>query len=113
MSRLLHAAARGARIEWLRSDGVWCKSAHCVPRIGPNAKYPWRIHPEDVHLQYGPISTALRESACTDKEALAGIPYIEGYWDLSIDEAKVFDTDPFHRSLFLLILAEALADEGL
>jgi hypothetical protein len=48
----------------------------------------YRIHPADEHLQYGPISTALREMAFD-------------FWQGKPD-----------YSWFFLILAEALADEG-
>jgi hypothetical protein len=60
MSRLLHAAARGARIQ-TNDRGGWLDAAYI-----PTADYKgddFRIHPDDEHLQYGPISTALREMA--------------------------------------------------
>ena len=111
MSRLLHAAARGARIqaEW---KGVWSGVAgiYLVP------EFNYRIHPDDEHLQYGPISTALRERAGNSRppredfmyDVMAGIApnYIEGDWAARYENL-------LHRSLFLLILAEALADEGM
>lgn len=65
-------------------------------------------------MQYGPISTALQ------KAALQG-----NAWDLTSDfgrmaqvyalrqEPSCFQSDDLQRSLFLLFLAEALADEGL
>ena len=51
MSRLLHAAARGARIEALYSWG-WGTSVFSLT----DSSYHYRIHPDDEHLQYGPIS---------------------------------------------------------
>ena len=56
MSRLLHAAARGARID------VWyqCKWVSAIAVRTVDDLYNYRIHPADEHLQYGPISTALR-----------------------------------------------------
>lgn len=105
MSRLLFAAARGARIqaEW---KGVWSGVAgiHFVP------EFNYRIHPADEHLQYGPISTALREIALTGDYEDRTIPYLtsgiereNNYWESTADQRRVF----------LLILAEALADSGL
>ena len=105
MSRLLHAAARGARIQLMYRRG-W------IPAIGVRSDdmYKYRIHPDDVHLQYGPISTLLREMALTGDCDGADIPYIrttlfteEGYWKSTEDQ----------QCVFLLILAEALADEGM
>ena len=103
MSRLLHAAARGARIEaeW---KGVWSGVAgiHLVP------KFNCRIHPDDAHLQYGPISTALREmAACNPCD-------LPPSWQLELAEAAANEFTEFFDSrqgepdypLFYLILAE-------
>jgi hypothetical protein len=88
--RQMFAAARGARIQIFVSET--------------------RIHPDDEHLQYGPISTLLREMALTGDCDGADIPYIritllteEGYWKSTEDQ----------QCVFCLILAEALADSGL
>ena len=114
MSRLLFAAARGARIMSQNLEAplslIW---------INNTIEHDY-IHPDDEHLQYGPISTALRERAETTNASLAYS--VQGYMEL----AAVCDYTPStrgsdwadcwsaqHRSLFLLILAEALADEGL
>jgi hypothetical protein len=107
MSRLLHAAARGARIEdnalgrWTETEFLDLKG--CV--------FNYRIHPKDKHLQYGPISTALREAAAGNAWDATGVfglmarCYLNwNFWQWTSDS---------DRSLFYLILAEALADEGL
>jgi hypothetical protein len=111
-SRLLHAAARGARIQnqsafdqWYDSDYLWFTD--------PDFENEYRIHPDDEHLAYGPISTALREAASEGRR-----------WDLTgLIGTMAHAAGNYHgpwwmepelnRSLFLLILAEALADEGL
>lgn len=95
MSRLLHAAARGARIRWM--NGSW-------------QPVPYYIQPDDAHLQYGPISTALREMA----EYYSWNPS----WEHRVAHAAADDfAVKFHGEpdypLYYLILAEALADEGL
>ena len=109
MSRLLFAAARGARIEdnalsrWTDSEFVYLK------KVG----YSYRIHPDDAHLAYGPISTALREMAEDDAW--------RSTWEWFVARAVANEFTEFFDSrfgepdypLFLLILAEALADEGL
>ena len=109
MSRLLHAAARGARIQGRYVDDTpqW----HTVRKVYLVEDMPYqRIHPEDAHLAYGPISTLLREMALTGDCDGADIPYIrttllteEGYWKSTEDQ----------QCVFCLILAEALADEGM
>lgn len=107
MSRLLHAAARGARIEAFPWRKKWIPLTHIS--IVPN-KHAYRIHPDDAHLAYGPLSTALREIGLTGTCDDVDIPYVkpallweDGYWE-STEE---------HRRVFCLILAEALADSGL
>ena len=113
MSRLLFAAARGARVQWWHAS--WEGPADSLSGMleTPDA---YRIHPDDEHLQYGPISTVLREDAGDIQvkrkdivcDTLGGVaPYaVEPNWRSNCN-------DELHRSLFLLILAEALADEGL
>ena len=85
------AAARGARIQIFVAET--------------------RIHPADAHLQYGPISTALREMASDD----SWNPSI--YRVLAIAAANAFRVyfggGREDYPLFYLILAEFLADEGM
>ncbi len=115
MSRLLFAAARGARIEAIDRNLRWILSSH-VPLALSNDKRPYRIHPEDTHHQYGPISSALREEA--EQPLRLTVFNVTGclgsYW-LPLADAvyPVQECDAIQRSLYLLILAEALADEGL
>ena len=106
MSRILFAAARGARIQVMYLS-KWIPLTHISLTLNP---YTYRIHPADEHLQYGPISTLLREMALTGDCDGADIPYIrttllteEGYWKSTEDQ----------QCVFCLILAEALADEGM
>ena len=119
MSRLLFAAARGARIQ-INGFTATIPSWYDSHKWSSMHESVLRIHPDDEHLQYGPISTALRERAETTNASLAYS--VQGYMEL----AAVCDYTPStrgsdwadcwsaqHRSLFLLILAEALADEGL
>ena len=113
MSRLLHAAARGARIQfWADPVKLW----GTVGITFAGSAHELRIHPEDVHLAYGPISTALREGADqygggkqpSGLGRMLAQPFIE-YHRRGCGKID----DELHRSLFLLILAEALAEEGL
>ena len=78
-------------------------------------EYETRIHPDDEHLQYGPISTALREMA--EDPALWTSKCWK--WSIAISAANEFNVyldawrcEPDYP-LFYLILAEFLADEGM
>jgi hypothetical protein len=84
------AAARGARIQIFVAET--------------------RIHPDDEHLQYGPISTALREIALTGDYKDDTIPYFA----LAVArQFQVYFGDEPDYPLFYLFLAEFLADEGM
>jgi len=121
MSRLLHAAARGARIEcWLLPQKKWVDAAY-IPTADYTG-YDYRIHPDDEHLQYGLISTALRDCdgdfqwVYIDSEHMQdlaiGCAICANYAHNMLHEWQQ-NKDRLTRSLFLLILAEALADEGM
>lgn len=123
MSRLLHAAARGARIEYQSLDGCWEKADSLCNILESTRAY--RIPPDDAHLQYGPISTELRKAAenIAEKAYLQdllghyGIAAIDDYLSRSDEFGycwdKAMNATAMQKQLFLLILAEALADEGL
>ena len=112
MSRLLFAAARGARIERNTYPGKW----------GPVDSFPmlrwhpeWhRIHPEDEALQYGPISSALREAAAAGGAFSLTSDYgsMARAYMTSVESSWYWMLEP-DRSMFMLIVAEALADSGL
>lgn len=115
-SRLLHAAARGARLQQYFLD-IWLDSDELENII----KRPdlCRVHLEDSHLLYGPISTSLlgfakefpksNDLQIELKFALNRYDLVWDYHNVDEDYCDLY----FHRSLLLLILAEALADEGL
>ena len=73
----------------------------------------YRIHPADEHLQYGPISTALRDMAEDD-----GTWRTDLRWNIAHIVANEFNDyydwqcEPDYP-LFYLFLAEYLADEGM
>ena len=113
MSRLLFAAARGARVQALDRNLSWIASSHCPLELSNDTR-PYRIHWQDEELQYGPVSSALREAAAAGNA-----------WDLTGDIGSMahafasyqavwwMTDDDLTRSLFLLILAENLADLGM
>jgi hypothetical protein len=83
-----------------------------VPLDEYNTSYMHRrIHPEDEHLQYGPVSTALHQIVKTGKEPsnLSGILALTVY----LHESTRPCDDLLHRDLFLMFWAEFLADEGM
>ena len=85
------AAARGARIQIFVAET--------------------RIHPDDAHLQYGPVSTALREMAADDSwnPSLYRVLAISAATAFRVYFGGVREDYP----LFYLFLAEFLADEGM
>jgi hypothetical protein len=115
MSRLLHAAARGARIEAFPRQKKWITLTHIS--IVPN-KHAYRIHPDDEHLQYGPVSTALREMSKQPKTMHhkgVNLPHF-GFTIFASTENELLEVlrcDGLTHSLFLLLVAETLADEGM
>ena len=124
MSRLLHAAARGARIGFALS-GKWYSAMSMTHLQSEFGQDTYRIHPADEHLQYGPISTELRKAAenIAEKAYLQdllghyGIAAIDDYLSRSDEFGycwdKAMNATAMQKQLFLLILAEALADEGM
>jgi len=112
MSRLLFAAARGARVQ-VMSDNNWYGITQIYMPFRRDAR-AIRIHPDDAHVAYGPISTALREID-NPRNCVYDFDWrIQYYFAeyLEVNQEYWHGSD-LHRSLFLLILAEALADEGL
>lgn len=116
---ILLAAARGARIETYHYKNEWFETDVIVMGIAKEIS-EYRIHPNDEHLRFGPIGTALREAAKTppadpwrhdNNYVLAAIE--DGVWGDGHTLGDYQEADRLHRSLFLLILSEALTDEGL
>ena len=110
MSRLLHAAARGAKIQYMYQIE---KEKGWIPAVIVRTDniYKYRIHPTDVHLAYGPISTELREMAADDSWKPGS------YRVLAVAAANEFQVyfggSRENYPLFYLFLAEFLADEGM
>ena len=109
MSRLLQAAARGARIQsrWV-DETQWQTTGQLV--LVDDMRY-YRIHPADEHLQYGPISTALREMAADNSwnPNVYRVLAVAAANEFQVYLGGVRDDYP----LYYLFLAEFLADEGL
>lgn len=126
MSRLLFAAARGARIQAFYPKLGWILSSPAALGAS-NDKRLFRIHPKDAHLQYGPISSALRRMAEDEGEIIFSDDDIfsdDEIPDWIVEVAKKcgiadlwrsswFHQTPDERRLALCVMAEALADEGL
>lgn len=113
IQRLKFAQARGAKIELLRVSGVWS----LIPR--PKLNLPassYRIHRDDAHLEYGPISTELREIALYDEgkfttERDCAWAFLKA--ELPRNFIALNDDDADLASFLALFVAELLADEGL
>lgn len=112
LKRLKFAWARGARLQCQYPPEKWPYTVWVpvnYPEVGA------RIHPDDEHLQYGPLSTALRKrpfeafEAFDSKPALLAMAWaVEAYGDGSSVEGHIHDW-----MMFDLFVAELLADEGL
>jgi hypothetical protein len=113
MSRLLHAAARGARIGWQTLSGQWCAAFNLLDVQSEVRSGAYRIHPADAHLAYGPVSTALRK--------IAEDPKHNSSWEHFLANSAANEFTEYFASrrgepdyqLFYLFLAEFLADEGM
>ena len=113
MSRILFAAARGARIQSRWVDGTqWQTTCQFMFVDGMRC---YRIHPNDEHLQYGPVSTALREMAEHNRSDIRP-SWEQGLSNFAANQfTEYFDSrqgEPDYP-LFYLFLAEFLADEGM
>ena len=109
MSRLLFAAARGAKMQtkWVDSGAQWQTTGQLV--LVDDMRY-YRIHPADAHLGYGPISTALLKLAEDD----SWNPSEERSLAIAVArQFQVYFGDEPDYPLFYLFLAEFLADSGL
>lgn len=112
LQTILLAASRGARVQCQLLSGEW-RNAFALD-IHSNELQ--RIHPDDEHLRFGPISSRLRAAAENPPEnldlATDGIELIT-IQSSTIDYYCYLKMDNDTRSIFLLILAEMLSDEGL
>lgn len=113
IQRLKFAYARGAQIQICNGGKEWL-DCH-TPGFFPNGVY--RIHPDDVDLEYGPLSTALRKRVLEPG-------YFEKHWQMpdlaAVNQHMHFaigkDYDGHaddNYNMALLFYAEMLADEGL
>lgn len=115
MSKLLFAAARGARVQFFaaKSHRYEWVDIDRVPLFEVRQGY-YRIHPDDEHLQYGPISTALRHAAQHGwfPDTLSGLMAEEAF---KYEAGYVFHpgVGRDHLCMLALVMTEALADEGL
>jgi hypothetical protein len=131
IQRLKFAQARGARIQWhnpttyrVGTDIQWHAAMpnHFLPHY---RHLDLRIHPEDAHLEYGPISKGLIDWALYsyDTQDHPEIDAAEAYFNWRLIIEGVPDPRfvcpgfaPFSVEdwgMFKLFMAELLADEGL
>jgi hypothetical protein len=113
MSRLLFAAARGARIGWQTLSGQWCAAFNLLDVQSEGGQVAYRIHPDDAHLQYGPVSTALREMAEDPKHNSSWEQFLANSAANEFTESFDSRRGECDYPLFYLFLAEFLADSGL
>lgn len=118
LQRLKFAWARGARIEIHVAANTWSHmSGESFLNLGGTPDYRYRIHPDDAHLEYGPLSSALRDMATLDCADTSNLHHLAARvylgellpysWQLSAENDRTV------LGMFALLLAEQLADEGL
>ena len=116
--RLLVAASRGARVQGARrtlSGGSGNMRFH-TEWVGVGAAGLWgglqRIHPEDVHLQYGPVSTELRRAAETGKFRFTVESYMaRDFYSGAFADCMAKDSE--HFIWLCAFAAELAADAGM
>ena len=110
--RILFAVARGARAQvQLGPNRGWINST----QLTWHDDCVYRIHPDQLEYQYGPISTALRRTAEDPPRITDALwPVEKNYLNVyKYPDEMYMWADDLHKSLILLLVAEALADEGL
>lgn len=117
--RLLVAASRGARM--IYTDGLFeGKEASTLYGFAYCDDY-YIIHPDDAHLQYGPIATQLRLMAASTEHEWdeTSIRYMADQYmydfvtNITWEERCAVADDRDHRPWQLLFAAELAADEGM
>lgn len=121
--RLKFAWARGARLETWRPYGTferreahWSDLGGWASSTSHMEHCQHRVHPDDAHLEYGPISSAMRDRAIYDEmsdEAAAGYLLVKDCVPRGIISLEEMDTAQTIMGMFALFAAEYLADEGL
>ncbi len=110
--RLLVAASRGARIQYIPSFGpkTWMETRNISILFADEC----RIHPDDIACQYGPIATELRKMTVVDYYYYSSPPFGSMSFmflqDLA-DAPLLADDDVF--SWLCLFASELAADEGM
>jgi hypothetical protein len=115
IQRLKFAWARGARLQVL-TFGDWCLGSMEEFLEGGYTPDLIRIHPDDAHLEYGPLSRALRDTALYLEDQEEGEDFLmDQFLDLS-GTAHFTDTwgaDSVTADFCRLFWAEFWADEGM
>lgn len=120
--RLKFAQARGARIQiFCAYHQEWETIGDRGSRGKPGEVPSWaedndyRVHPDDAALEYGPVSTALREAVCGlgwGCRAYAGQRLTEEWLLYHEHRQLVVEATAEEVDQFYLFCAEAMADRG-
>lgn len=110
--RLLVAASRGARIQYIPSFGpkTWMETRNISILFADEC----RIHPDDIACQYGPIATELRKKANVYAPHNPDPLFSKmADWWLNYFDELVFYLCSEEYSWACLFAAELAADEGM
>lgn len=117
--RLAHARGARIQVEIPGLGGTRPAWFLCRPTWGEEGTY--RVHPDDTHLEYGPISRRLREAALYGSTPMNYVLDADDNHEMDL-RSKALDYVQCHLAshdgqdncrTYLLFEAERLADEGL
>lgn len=117
IQRLKFASARGARIQF-REFGIWYV-LRSIELIELRPDFQYRVHPDDAHLEYGPISSMLikaiqQQTLNFDEDVLAIQAGTHSFRLMTWREERTEDRGTMDdQGMYCLFVAEYLADEGL
>ena len=119
LSTLLFAAARGARLQKYDTfDLKWEKVELWEAFWNIELNYSVRIHPDDEHLMWGPLSRQYYEAALfgdagkfADEVKTELLNFVSMHVNDWFDHYR--DSDEPTRRMILLTIAYALRDEGM
>jgi hypothetical protein len=111
--RLKFAYARGARLQRLVVGNWWPTTMTHAEELMSSRYCELRIDPRDAHLEYGPLSTALRVRVVYADWNAGCVAALEAARTFGFSQQEIFYATDDEHLFFWLFIAEYLADQGL